>query len=93
MTIPRRCRIDLYTPAETAIAQAMEAVEAAGCHPTLTEAVILLGRAKDRVADFVDGEFWCDECRNLRFVSGEPCTMCREIEPDSVKGDVLRDVS
>lgn len=52
--IRRRNRIDLYTPAETAIREAMIAVEAAGCHPLLTDAVILLQQAKDKVADFVD---------------------------------------
>ena len=52
--IRRRDRIDLYTPAETAIRQAMLAVEEAGCHVLLTDAVILLGQAKDKVADFID---------------------------------------
>ena len=32
----------------------MIAVEAAGCHPLLTDAVILLGQAKNKVADFID---------------------------------------
>ena len=32
----------------------MLAVEAAGCHPLLTEAVILLGQAHEKVADFVE---------------------------------------
>lgn len=52
--IPRRSRTDLYTPAETAIRNAVLAVEEAGCHPVLTDAVNLLQRAKDLVADFVD---------------------------------------
>ena len=51
----RRHYIDLYTPAESAIRAAMDAVEVAGAHPHLTRAVILLGEAKDAVADFVDG--------------------------------------
>lgn len=54
--IPRRIRVDLYTPAETAIRNAMLAVEDAGAHPLLTDAVILLGQAKDKVADFVELE-------------------------------------
>lgn len=53
--IPRRSRIDLFTPAETAIFQAMQAVEEAGAHPLLTDAVLLLQRAKDKVSDYVDG--------------------------------------
>lgn len=52
--IPRRCRIDLYTPAELAIREAMLAVEEAGCHPLLTDAVNLLAQAKEKVADFVE---------------------------------------
>ena len=54
--IPRRCRIDLYTPAEKAIAAAVEAVEAAGAHPLLTDAVQLLSDAQNKVADFVELE-------------------------------------
>lgn len=54
--IPRRNRIDLMTPAELAITNAMEAVEEAGCDTRLTEAVILLGEAREKVADFVDGK-------------------------------------
>lgn len=52
--LPRRCYVDRYTPAETAIREAMRYVEDAGCHQLLTEAVVLLGQAKDKVADFVD---------------------------------------
>lgn len=54
--IPRRCRLDLATPAETAIRSAIAAVEAAGAHPLLTEAVMLLGEARNKVADFVELE-------------------------------------
>lgn len=52
--IPRRSRIDLLTPAELAIVAAVEAIEEAGCDVLLTEAVILLSEARDKVADFVD---------------------------------------
>lgn len=51
---PRRCRVDLYTSAEKAILDAVLAVEDTGAHPFLTEAVILLSQAKDKVADFVE---------------------------------------
>lgn len=54
--IPRRCRIDLMTPAELAIRNAAIAVEALAADPRLTEAVVLLGKAQDKVADFVDGK-------------------------------------
>jgi hypothetical protein len=43
------------TSAELAITAAMLAVEEAGCSEHLTEAVVLLGRARDKVADHVDG--------------------------------------
>jgi hypothetical protein len=52
--IPRRNQINLYTPAETAIREAMLYVEAMPAHPLLTDAVTLLGQAKDKVADFVE---------------------------------------
>lgn len=54
--IPRRNKLDKYTPAELAIRDAIQVVEAVGADPLLTEAVILLGRAKDKVADYVDRE-------------------------------------
>lgn len=53
--IPRRIDRSRHTPAESAITQAMAAVEAAGAHPRLTDAVTLLGKARDAVADYVDG--------------------------------------
>lgn len=54
-TPPRRICQEKLTPAELAICAAMEAVERAGCDVLLTEAVILLSKARDKVADFVDG--------------------------------------
>ena len=52
--LPRRCQLNLNTPAELAIREAMLAVEAAGAHPFLTDAVALLEQAKEKVADYVD---------------------------------------
>jgi len=52
--IPRRCRVDLATPAEAAIRAAMAAVEAAGADMRLTAAVMALQQALDAVADFVE---------------------------------------
>lgn len=52
--VPRRNRVDHYSEAELAIRSAVDVVERTGAHPWLTEAVILLGKAQDRVADFVD---------------------------------------
>ena len=52
--IPRRICLDLMTPAELAIIEAVRAVEEAGAHPRLTDAVNLLSQARDAVADFVD---------------------------------------
>lgn len=53
---PRRCQVNLYTPAEKAISEAINAVEKAGAHPLLTDAVMLLAEAKEKVADFVELE-------------------------------------
>jgi len=52
--IPRRCRVNLLTPAELSIRQAIVAVELVGAHPLLTDAVNLLSQAKDKVADYID---------------------------------------
>jgi len=54
--IPRRADVTLDTPIETAIRDAIAAVEAAGAHPLLTEAVVLLGKAKDKVSDWAELE-------------------------------------
>ena len=54
--IPRRNRIDLMTPAEKAIYDAIQVVEEAGAHELLTKAVVLLGEAQEAVADYVDGK-------------------------------------
>lgn len=53
---PRRSRMDKWTPAEHAIQNAVVVVEEAGAHPLLTDAVILLGQARDKVADYVDAQ-------------------------------------
>ena len=53
--VPRRCRVDLDVPAERAIRAAIDAVEALPADVRLTNAVVLLGQAKDHVSDFVDG--------------------------------------
>jgi hypothetical protein len=47
---------------------AKSAVESAGCHVLLTDAVILLGQAQDKVADFVDGTDYerCPVCGKSR---------------------------
>lgn len=55
MGVPRRNRIDLFTPAERAIYDAMQAVEDLPADVRLTRAVIKLGEARALVADFVDG--------------------------------------
>lgn len=50
--IPRRQRLDQNTPAELAIRAAVDAVEALGADVSLTMAVILLGQAREHVADY-----------------------------------------
>jgi hypothetical protein len=53
---PTRQDTSLYTPAETAIREAMLAVEAVGASDALTEAVVLLDRARNLVADHVEAK-------------------------------------
>lgn len=52
--IPTRSDMKWMTDAEIAITKAMNAVENAGASPALTDAVTLLGQARDRVADHVE---------------------------------------
>lgn len=54
MNIPRRCQLQLMTPAEVAIREAMLAVEELPPDLRLTNALIALGEAREHVADFVD---------------------------------------
>lgn len=51
---PRRSQLKEMIPAEIMIREAIAAVEYAGAHPLLTEAVILLGQAQSKVADWYD---------------------------------------
>jgi hypothetical protein len=53
--IPRRCRMDLMNSAELAILNAMREVENMPADVRLTNAVNFLSKAKDSVADFIDG--------------------------------------
>lgn len=50
----RRIRLDLNTPAELAIRNAMKEVEGTGASPMLTDAIILLEKAFNLVADYID---------------------------------------
>lgn len=52
--VPRRNDMQRWSEAERAIYDAMQAVEAAGADLRLTDAVTLLGAARDSVADFID---------------------------------------
>lgn len=52
--VARRNRLDLNAPAEKAIYDAMQEVEKLPADEKLTEAVILLSKAKDLVSDFID---------------------------------------
>jgi hypothetical protein len=54
--IPRRNRLDLNTPTELAIYNAMQEVEKMPADVKLTEAINLLSKAKDLVSDFVDSK-------------------------------------
>lgn len=56
LNISRRHRLDLFTPAELAIHNAMLEVEKAGASIELTNAVIKLMEARNLVADHVDAK-------------------------------------
>lgn len=52
--LPRRIQMQKWIPAEKAIYDAMQKVESMEANEKLTKAVILLGQAQDKVADYVD---------------------------------------
>lgn len=54
---PRRGDMTRWHPAEKAIFDATQEVEKAGAHVFLTDAVILLGAARECVADYVELPF------------------------------------
>lgn len=54
MKPPRRIQVDKMIPAELAIRAAMAAVEELPPDVRLTDAVVLLAQAQEKVADFVD---------------------------------------
>lgn len=58
--IPTRADMQWMTPAELAIREAIQAAEAAGASVALTDAVTLLSKAQDRVADHVEGRWQND---------------------------------
>jgi hypothetical protein len=51
---PRRSCIYLLTPAEKAVWDAAQAVEALGADVRLTDAVVLLQQAREKLADYFD---------------------------------------
>jgi hypothetical protein len=53
--LPRRVYLDKLSPAERAIYDAVLEVEKLPADTRLTDAVVLFGQARDKVADFVDG--------------------------------------
>jgi hypothetical protein len=54
--LPTRIDMNWMTPAELAISDAMLAVEKAGASVALTDAVTMLSKARDRVADHVESD-------------------------------------
>lgn len=52
--IPRRNKLYLNTEVEKHIQESIDRVEDLGADEKLTEVVILLGQAKDKISDYVD---------------------------------------
>ena len=50
----RRWCQDCQTPAERAIQVAVDEVEKVGADPVLTEIVVMLGNAREKLADFIE---------------------------------------
>jgi hypothetical protein len=54
--ISRRSCLYLLTPAEKSVYDAVQAVEAVGADVRLTDAVVLLQQAREKLADYFDEE-------------------------------------
>lgn len=54
--VPTRCDMQWMSDPELAIMSAVDAIERFGGSPALTDAVNLLAKAKERVADHVEGK-------------------------------------
>ncbi len=52
--MPRRCRLECLTPIEKALQNITIQIEQEGAHPLLTDAVVLIEQARDKMADFVE---------------------------------------
>lgn len=71
--IPRKNRLELLTPAEKSIYDAIQKVEELPADKRLTNAIYLLEKAQNEVADFVDDievkhkYYYCPDC-GFRFV-------------------------
>ena len=53
---PTRAATEYWSAAERAIQDAANVVERSGGSPALTDAVMLLAKARDRVADHMEGQ-------------------------------------
>jgi hypothetical protein len=85
----RRCRIDKFVPAEKAIYDAMGAVEEMPPDTRLTDAVVLLQKARDKVADFVDGVVDTCKCNGFGMTSEGGLCICRKPAQLQVHGEVV----
>lgn len=54
--IPRRARLDLNTPEELLVRECVVAVENLGADPLLTDTVVLLLQAKEKLSDWIEKE-------------------------------------
>ncbi len=52
----RKNNLQTMTNEEKAIQEIMWKIEELGCDPLLTDVVVLLGQAKDKLSEFVDKE-------------------------------------
>ena len=76
---PRRDRLDMNSTAELAIRDAARAVEEAGAHPLLTDALNLLHQARGKVADWIEQD---DDSDGRNYPHGR-CEQCDcEVHPN-----------
>ena len=96
---PRRIRMDKMTPEELGILNMIDQVEKLGAHPFLTDVVVLLGQARDKLADWVDLQIGesiikddifttCSSCGEYHSIYVKCLIVCSSCNGEGKKGGV-----
>lgn len=79
--IPRRIRLDMMTPEELTIFNMLDKIEKLGAHPLLTDVIVLLNEAREKLADWVDLQAVAkpEYCPTCGMYTAPTCTRCGHV--------------